>query len=81
MPNTINVHLALAPDIAEAYARWLQGRADHTVQLHWGEPCYARIEDVASRREAILRRFPALLAADRTAAQIRSHLATPEASA
>ncbi|WP_295514962.1 hypothetical protein [uncultured Pseudomonas sp.] len=80
MPSTINVHLELPADVAETFARWLQGRADYTVQQHWGEPRYTRIQDVATRRAAILRRFPSQLAADQAAAQIREQLAAGEAN-
>lgn len=80
MPNTVSLQIELPADTAEAFARWLQGRADYTVQQHWGEPRYVRIEDVTNRRAAILRRFPSQLAADQTAAQIRVQLATQEAN-
>lgn len=80
MPNTLNVHLELPAEAAEAFARWLQGRADYTVQQHWGEPRYVRIEDVTNRRAAILRRFPSQLAADQTARLIRAQLANQEAN-
>ena len=78
MPNTLPVQIELPPRVAESFARWLQGRADYTVNQHWNEPRYVRIEDTAKRRAAILRRFPSMLAAHQTAIQIRAQLTQVE---
>lgn len=80
MPNTLPVQIELPPAVAETFARWLQGRADYTVNQHWNEPRYVRIADTAKRRAAILRRFPSMLAAHQAATQIRAQLATQEVS-
>ncbi|WCE09508.1 hypothetical protein [Pseudomonas sp. JBR1] len=80
MPNTLPVQIELPPAVAETFARWLQGRADYTVNQHWNEPRYVRIEDTAKRRVAILRRFPSMFAAHQTAAQIRAQLSNQEAA-
>jgi len=78
MPNTLSLQIELPPAVAETYARWLQGRADYIVNQHWNEPRYLRIEDTDKRRASILQRFPSMLAAHQTAAQIRAQLATQE---
>lgn len=78
MPNTLPVQIELPPAVAETFARWLQGRADYTVNQHWNEPRYVRIADTGKRRAAILRRFPSMLAAHQTATQIRAQLAQVE---
>ena len=80
MPNTLPVQIELPPAVAESFARWLQGRADYTVNQHWNEPRYVRIADTDKRRAAILRRFPSMLAAHQTATQIRAQLTTQEAN-
>jgi len=78
MPNTLPVQIELPPAVAETFARWLQGRADYTVNQHWNEPRYVRIADTDKRRAAILRRFPSMLAAHQTATQIHAQLAQVE---
>lgn len=78
MPNTLPVQIELPPAVAETFARWLQGRADYTVNQHWNEPRYVRIADTDKRRAAILRRFPSMLAAHLAATQIRAQLTQVE---
>lgn len=78
MPHTLPVQIELPPAVAETFARWLKGRADYTVNQHWNEPRYLRIEDTAKRRAAILRRFPSMLTAHQTVTEIRAQLAQVE---
>ncbi|MDR6178401.1 hypothetical protein QE393_001661 [Pseudomonas sp. SORGH_AS 211] len=80
MPSTLSVQIDLPPELAESYANWLQSRVEHTIRQHQWEPRFTRIEDWTSRRTAILRRYPPLLAADQTATQIRAQLAAQEAN-
>lgn len=74
MPNTLTIRLELPPELAESYANWLKSRADHVVRQHQWEPRFTRIEDWSSRRAAILRHFPPMLAVEQTADQIRDQI-------